>query len=82
VEGLVARYQRDGQPVDLLLVVYPDAQRAGQGRAGLQGAGLENLIAVDVAGTRLGAVLGAGPGAAGAAIDTAQALLEEALTAE
>ena len=74
-QGIVARYEREGQGIDLLLVAYPDAQRAQQARAGLEGAGLETLIAVDVVGSTLGAAFG--PAALGTA--AAQALLEQVL---
>ena len=76
VEGLVARYERDGQAMDLLLVAFPDAQRAEQARAGLEGAGLDTLAVTDRKGRTLGAVFdSAAPGAA------TQALLEQALAA-
>jgi hypothetical protein len=75
-EGVVARYERDGQGMDLLIVAFPDAQRAVQARAGLEGAGLETLAASGVVGRTLGAVFGLdAPQAA------ARALLEQALAA-
>jgi hypothetical protein len=76
VEGIVARYDRDGQGIDLLLVAYPDTQRVQQAPAGLEGAGLETLIAVDVEGSRLGTVFGPSVPAA------VESLLEQALAAD
>lgn len=75
-EGVIARYARDGQNVDLLLVAFPDVQRAEQARAGLQGAGLDALAGTGIHGSTLGAVL-----SAAASTATTQDLLEQALAA-
>ena len=81
-EGVVARYERDGQALDLLLVAFPDAQRAQQARAGLQGERLETTISVEVVGSTLGAAFSS------AALETAllktaaQALLGQALATQ
>jgi hypothetical protein len=73
VEGVVARYDLAGQPVDLLLIAYPDTSRAQQAQSGLQAAGLGNLIAGEVKGVALGAVFGS-PGTSGASDLLAQAM--------
>jgi hypothetical protein len=77
VKGLVARYVRDEQGMDLLLATFPDAQRARQALAGLESAELDALVAAKVKGQTLGAVLSA---AAPEAL--AQALLDQALAAD
>ena len=65
VEGIIARYDLAGRPVDLLLVAYPDRSRAQLAQSGLQAAAVENLIAVELKGVTLGAVFGSpGTGAA------------------
>jgi hypothetical protein len=75
VQGVVARYERDGQGVDLLLVAYPDAQRAQEALAGLEGTSPETLLVADAQGSTLGAAFGPA-----ASRGTAEALLERALT--
>jgi hypothetical protein len=65
-EGILARYDMDGQPkesgtpqtVRLLLVQYPNVQAAAAGLTALQAGGVEGLIAADVRGELLGAVFG------------------------
>jgi hypothetical protein len=76
VEGLVAHYARDGQDVDLLLVTFPDAQRAAQALARLENASLDTLAVADAQDKTLGAAFGA---AASEAV--ARTLLQQALTA-
>jgi hypothetical protein len=73
--GLVAHYQVDGQGIDLMLVAFPDPVRASEARAGLEGAGLEELLATDVVDDTLGAVFGP-PG-----LDVAAELLGKAMAA-
>jgi hypothetical protein len=73
VAGVVARYQIEGQDADLLLVAYPDAERAAQAQAALEGGGVERLVATGI-GERVLAVA-FGPLSA----ETAEALLTEAL---
>jgi hypothetical protein len=73
VEGIVARYDLSGQPVDLLLIAYPDSSRAQRAQSGLQAAGVENWIADDLKGATLGAVFGS-PAATGATDLLAQAM--------
>ena len=73
VEGIVARYELAGQPVDLLLIAYPNKSRAQLAQSGLQAAGAENLIAVELKGVMLGAVFGS-PDTTGAADLLAQAM--------
>jgi hypothetical protein len=57
-DGILARYDLDGEAAQLLLVQYPAAQAASAGLAGLQSAALDNLVAADVHGQLLGAVFG------------------------
>jgi len=66
-DGVIARYDVSGQPVDLLLIAFPEGSRAQQAQSGLQAAGLEDLIDTAVKGVTLGAVFGAvdATGAAG-----------------
>ena len=73
VEGVVARYEIEGQSGDLLLVAYPDAVRAEQALAALQAGEVEGLVATDVNERVLGAVFGTFPG------DKAESLLLEAI---
>lgn len=72
-EGILARYALSSGEARLLLVQYPDVQRASAGLAGLQSAGVENLAASRAAGKLLGAVIGK------ASIPEAEALLAQAL---
>ena len=58
VEGVLAHYQIDGQEADLILVAFPDDQRAQDALSGLQGAGIEELVAAEIKSGTLGAVLG------------------------
>ena len=62
VQGIVARYQVEGQAVDLLLISFPDRGRAQAAAAGLAGARLENLIDTAVSGVNVGAVFGSDAG--------------------
>jgi len=73
VEGVIARYDLAGQPVDLLLIAYPDMSRAQHAQSGLQAAGVKNLIATELKGVTLGAVFGS-PGTSGASDLLAQAM--------
>jgi hypothetical protein len=74
--GVVARYERDGQALDLLLVSFPDAQRAEQARAGLESASLDNLRAVGVSGRMVAVLFGSA-----SPTEETQALLDQALAA-
>jgi hypothetical protein len=58
VEGVLAAYTLSGGRVTLLLVLYPDAGRAEDARARLQGDEIGELVAVQVADRALGAVFG------------------------
>jgi hypothetical protein len=58
VEGTLAEYALDGQRASLLLVAFPDAKRAEDAQAGLQGTETEDLIVTAVQGSALGAVFG------------------------
>jgi len=73
VEGVVARYEVDGQTADLLLVAYPDAERAQQARAALEGGQVEGLIATGIGERVLGAVFGS------LSAEAAETLLTEAI---
>ena len=73
-QGVVARYDLDGQGIDLLLVAFPDADRAEQARLGLEGAELD-LVALESSDNVLGAAIGQ------ADAETGRALLEQALAA-
>jgi hypothetical protein len=73
VEGIIARYDVAGQPVDLILVAYPTDSRAQRAQTGLQAAGVDSLVAAEVKGTTLGAVFGS-TDADGAAALLAQAM--------
>ena len=57
-EGVLARYEIDGQGADLLMVRFPDAQRTLSAQAGLLGANIENLVAAEARENTLGAVFG------------------------
>jgi hypothetical protein len=72
-EGVVARYERDGQVADLLLVAYADRERTDTAHTSLQEAEIEELVATLARGTVLGAILGP------MSIQTAESLLVEAL---
>ena len=73
VEGIIARYDLAGQPVDLVLIAYPDKSRAQLAQSSLRAAAVENLIAVEFKGETLGAVFGS-PDTAGAADLLAQTM--------
>jgi hypothetical protein len=75
VEGVVARYEVEGQTADLLLVAYPDAGRAEQALAALEGGEVEGLATARVGERMLGAVFGS------LSVEAAEALLREALAA-
>ena len=72
-DGVVARYQLDGQIVRLLQVEYPAAGGAARGLHALQAGNLTNLLASGANGNRLGAVFGK------IEPQKAEALLEKAL---
>jgi hypothetical protein len=57
-EGVLARYNVGGAPVQLLLVQYPDADSAAAALAALLNDGFEQLAAADVQDSLLGAVFG------------------------
>jgi Family of unknown function (DUF6599) len=73
VEGIIAGYDLAGQPVELVLIAYPDKSRAQLAQSGLQAAAVENLIAVELKGTTVGAVFGS-PDIIGAADLLAQTM--------
>lgn len=58
VEGVLAEYTTDGAAAQLLLLRYPDAERAARAVATLRGAGIEGLVTAEVRGPALCAVLG------------------------
>jgi hypothetical protein len=72
-DGVLGRYEVDGQAARLLLVAYPDAEAASAELAALQGSEVEGLVASDANGNLLGAVFGQVDAA------TADTLLEEAI---
>jgi hypothetical protein len=72
-EGVVARYERDGQIANLLLVTFPDAERAENAQTSLQEAEVEELVTTLARDTMVGAVLGT------VSLEVAEALLMEAL---
>lgn len=74
-EGVVARYARGGQDMDLLLVTFPSTSRAQQAHDALLGAGMEELAAAAIRDRTVGAVF------CPACQDEAQALLDQALAA-
>src|SRR5512138_3624726 len=71
--GVVARYAWGDQKARLLLVEYPSADDATQGLKALQSSEIKDIIASDVKGTLLAAMVGK------VDADKAQALLQEAL---
>jgi len=73
IEGVVASYEVEGQGVDLLLVAYPEAERASSARAALEAGEVEELATVTQDERVLGAVFGSLSSAA------AEALLQEAI---
>jgi hypothetical protein len=75
-DGVLARYEREGAAAWLMLIDYPSAEEAVAARAALAGAGVEDLMAVEAEGARLGAVFGQLDDAA------ANALLTQALGGE
>jgi len=72
-DGLLARYERGGAAVWLLLVLYPDAEAASAGLAALEGGQVGGLVAAGVQDGLLGAAFGQADAA------TAGELLSEAL---
>jgi hypothetical protein len=72
-DGVLGRYEIDGQAAHLLLIEYPDTGAASTGLAALQGDAVAGLVAADANGNLLGAVFGQLDEA------TASALLEEAI---
>jgi hypothetical protein len=72
-EGVVARYQIDGQGIDLLLITFPSASQAAEAHSRLEGAALENLAATDVRDSTLGATFGQVAG------ETARDLIDKAM---
>lgn len=73
VQGAVARYEVEGQAADLLLVAYPDAERAERALAALEGGEVEGRAAARVKGRVLGAAFGS------LSTQAAEALLAKAL---
>lgn len=71
--GVLAQYTLGGRPAWLLLVEYPDEDRAEAGLRALESAGMENYTAGERAGRRVAAVFDAADPAA------AQALAQSAL---
>ena len=57
-EGVLAEYQLSGQEAILMLVAFADSVRAQAAQSGLEGAGVEDLVAVQVHGNTVGAVFG------------------------
>ena len=64
-DGVLARYELEGSPAWLMLIDYPGLSEAAAARRALEGAGVEDLVAVEADGARLGAIFG--PGSATAA---------------
>lgn len=67
-DGVLARYDLDAQPVDLMIIEYPDATRAGKGLQALQSGDQEDLLAAAASGKRIAAVFGKGDPAAAEAL--------------
>jgi hypothetical protein len=59
-DAVFSRYRSDDAEWQLLLVQYPDSEKAEAGRQALEGGAAENLIAADINGALLGAVFGQG----------------------
>ena len=76
VDGVVAGYALDGANATLLLVVYPDGERAQDAHARLVGHGIEEFVAAQVADRVLGAVFGA------VDAQNAERLIDRALAAQ
>jgi uroporphyrinogen-III synthase len=57
-EGALARYEINGQGVDLMLVTFSNAQQAQAALSGLRDAGIEGLLVADVMDDTLAAVIG------------------------
>jgi hypothetical protein len=72
-EGILARYDLDGSPAQLLLVRYDGAEAASVALEALQAAQIDNLVVAETGGNLLAAVLGS--------VDTSGAirLVDEAL---
>jgi hypothetical protein len=66
--GALARYALPGGDGWLVLIAYPDAQRAQAGRQAIQAADLPDLAAFDLQGERLAAVFGPVDASAAAAL--------------
>ena len=58
IEGVVARYEIEGQAADLLLVSFPDAARAERAQTALEVSQVEGLVATRLSDRLLGAVFG------------------------
>jgi hypothetical protein len=57
-QGVLARYTLNGQPVHLMLMVYPNVQKAASGLKALQGASIISLVVSGQNQTMVGAVFG------------------------
>jgi predicted small lipoprotein YifL len=57
-DGVLARYELGESAAWLMLIAYPTPSEATDARGALDGAGVENLVAAEVDGNRLGAVFG------------------------
>lgn len=67
-DGVLGRYDLNGQPADLLVIEYPDAARAEKGLKALQAGDLEDLLTSAAKGKRLLAVFGKADRAAAEAL--------------
>jgi len=56
--GVVARYDLDGQAAQLLLIQYPSADKAAAGVKALKSSAVKNLVVADARDALLGAVFG------------------------
>jgi hypothetical protein len=72
-DGVLARYEVGGSTAWLMRVDYSESSEAAAARDALEGAGVEDLVAVEADGARLGAVFGQIDAAAAGAL-LAQAL--------
>jgi len=72
-DGALARYELGGQPVELMMVAFPDAERAQAALKALRNGEQEDLLAAQIEGARLAAVFGA------ADTGAAESLAEKAL---
>jgi hypothetical protein len=72
-DGVLGRYDLDGQPADLMIIEYPDAAQAEKGLKALQASEQEDLLALVIKEKRLLAVFGkAEPAAAAALLEKVQ----------